>query len=123
MWILNFDFSKEVIEFYKRCCSKVCLSDKCVLLWAFEYIYLASAKSCCNEWILMFTPTLHIYPNETEISCVVRYLFCFQVFFYSKGIFRTSGIEESQLQYYVLLANAINVIMTVVAVPVNNHLN
>ena len=44
-----------------------------------------------------------------------------QVFFYSTSIYKTAGIVDAQIQYFVLLTNAINVIMTIVAVSWGNE--
>lgn len=40
----------------------------------------------------------------------------FQIFFYSGGIFERAKIAAHNIQYAVLGANAVNVVMTVVAV-------
>ncbi len=39
-----------------------------------------------------------------------------QVFFYSTGIFRNAGVPEATLQYAVVGTNAVNVLMTFIAV-------
>lgn len=43
-------------------------------------------------------------------------LFFFQVFFYSAGIYRNAGVPPDAIQYAIIVTNAINVIMTIVAV-------
>lgn len=40
------------------------------------------------------------------------------VFFYSTGIYRNSGVSEWAIQYAVIGTNAVNVIMTIVTVPI-----
>ena len=40
----------------------------------------------------------------------------FKVFYYSAGVFATSGIPEDMIQYAVLGTGAINVIMTAISV-------
>jgi MFS family permease len=44
------------------------------------------------------------------------------VFFYSESIFKASGIVDSQIQYAVFSTGFINVIMTIVCVPLIDRL-
>jgi hypothetical protein len=39
-----------------------------------------------------------------------------QIFFYSSGIYANAGVPMFAIQYAVLITNAVNVIMTIVAV-------
>jgi SP family facilitated glucose transporter-like MFS transporter 1 len=40
------------------------------------------------------------------------------IFFYSSGIYLNAGVSQSSIQYAVVVTNAVNVIMTIIAVPV-----
>lgn len=54
------------------------------------------------------------------MSVIILYehwsLFLFQIFFYSAGIYRNAGVPPYAIQYAIIVTNAINVIMTIVAV-------
>lgn len=49
-------------------------------------------------------------------------IFSFQVFFYSSGIYENAGVADSSIPYAVIGTNAVNVIMTVIAVPLIDRL-
>ena len=50
-----------------------------------------------------------LFPRQTV-------LFVFQVFYYSAGVFETSGVPPDVIQYAVLGTGAINVLMTAISV-------
>lgn len=59
------------------------------------------------------------------IACILQVIQqfsgCNAVFFYSNSVFGNAGVSEQDIPYAVIGANALNVIITVVAVPLMDH--
>jgi SP family facilitated glucose transporter-like MFS transporter 1 len=88
----------------------------------------AAANSNANEQTIsltqLFTLTELRWPLVTGIVLQLTQQLCGinAIFFYSEGIFRSAGIQAEHIQYAIFSTGAVNVLMTIVCVPLIDRL-